>query len=202
MRNRALVLGVLAALLHGSAYTLYNWQIWTGASRPNAVSWAIWAAVAVINLVSFEKMTDRIKALQFWIGTLYSIATFLNALLVGTFSWPTTLEWSVAAIGGGSAFVLFYFRHAAIANLLIIVTAIIGMIPTASGVWVEPNLEAPVPWMLWSLAFGCTLTNLLTRTPSERTTARIKLGDWAWVPVFSMSIMIVLHLLIVPLCLR
>lgn len=201
-RHRALILGVAAASLHGSAYLIYNNQVSEGTSDPNVVSWFIWAMMAILNLTSFQKMTSWVKSLQFWIGTAGATGTFLFGWNQGVFEVPELWELGIVALGIASAFAQFKKRHAPIGNLLIVIAAAIGMVPTLIGVIDDPAKETFLPWIVWTFAFICTFLNVVLMTPEEEAEQAEKLKGFAWVPKFSTLTLLLLHAIIVPLSLR
>ena len=202
MRHRSLVLGLSAALLHGTAYILYNQQTMDGNSAPNPVSWGIWASLAALNMMSFKEMAGLVKTLQFVVGTFGAIATFVITIAVGSTAWPASWEWLIVALGIGSAIALFRFRNAPFANLLALAGALIGGIPTMIGVWTDPSKETPLAWILWVFAFVCTFINVLAMDDKERAQQREKLKNFSWVPGFTAGSLLCLHSLVLVLCLR
>ncbi len=202
MRNHSLALGILTALFHGAGYVLYNVQIQDGTSTPNPVSWGLWAIMAVLNMISYQKMTNWVKALQFWIGSVGAMLSFISIVFIGAVTWPTWWEWIVIALGTASAIALFASRHAPFANLLALAAGMVGMIPTLIGVIETPSNEAPIPWIMWTVAFACTLINVLSLNKEERNDREARLGAFTWVPAFNAGVMMLAHLAVVPLCLR
>lgn len=164
MQELTIALGLTAALLHGVAYILYNTQTKLGKSSPNAASWSVWAFLSVLNALSYREMSgDVIMALQFYIGSVACILTFLYVLTIGKFSKLKLKEWGLFALGLLATVVWWKFRSATAANMIVIVAFLISFIPTFEGVWRDPFKETPRPWTLWTLAFFATTTNVVLR---------------------------------------
>ena len=164
MQELTIALGLTAALLHGVAYVLYNVQTKMGKSSPNAASWSVWAFLATLNALSYREMSgDVVVALQFFTGSVACILTFLYVLTIGKFSKLKPKEWGLFALGLLATLVWWKFRSATGANMIVLVTFLISFIPTFEGVWRDPFKETPRSWMLWTLAFLVTTTNVVLR---------------------------------------
>ncbi|MFH1916626.1 MAG: hypothetical protein ABIJ21_05145 [Nanoarchaeota archaeon] len=145
-------LAVAAALLHVTGYTLYNVQSLTGRSKPNPVSWLIWAFLSALNAFSFSSMTDWVMALQFFAGTVANLVTFSILLFSGKIGWPKHNDlWSLA-IGLVAALVWWLFKTATGANFIIVIGLAVSFIPTIKGVWRDPKIETPLAWWFWTIA--------------------------------------------------
>lgn len=164
-----IALGVVAALLHGSAYVLYNIQTQLGSSSPNPVSWSIWAFIAIVNALSFRSMSrDIVSSLQFFTGSVACLCTVVYALYLGRYAWPTIYEWCIFVTGLLASVIWWRLRTATAANMIILGVFIISFIPTIEGVWNVPHREAPIPWILWTAAFGVTIVTIITRKAPRR----------------------------------
>lgn len=153
------ILGVIAALLHATAYGLYNVQTKKKTSTPNAVSWFIWALMAGLNASSFKEVTDTPHALQYMVGTFAAIATFVLALRWRSFDWPEPIEWSVLVLCLTSMALWYHYKDASIANATLLVSFFISFWPTLDGVWKDPYMETSLAWWVWTAAFTVNLTN-------------------------------------------
>jgi hypothetical protein len=153
------VLPVLAALANGVGFILYNQQSKAGTSTPNPVSWFIWAFLSVINLLSFRAMSDSIAALQFVVGTVGCIGTFFYVLAIGKFARPTPRELVVLIICLVAIVAGLGFGSAETSSLVVALGLFISWEPTISKVIKDPTSEEPLPWMLWTVAFGLTAIN-------------------------------------------
>lgn len=158
----SLVLGITAALLHGTAYFLYNVQTKLGQSNPNAASWSIWAFLSTLNALTFGASSgDFVATLQFYTGSVACILTFLYVLGIGKFAWPKRKDWGMFAIGLVATIVWWLSRSASAGNLIVLIAFVISFQPTLEGVWIDPINEKPLAWFLWSLALIATCTNVV-----------------------------------------
>ncbi|OGF26047.1 hypothetical protein A2303_04575 [Candidatus Falkowbacteria bacterium RIFOXYB2_FULL_47_14] len=160
----ATIFGVMAALLHGTSYFLYNLQAKSGKSTPNIASWGIWVFLAALNAFSFREMSgNTVLALQFFTGSGACALTFLYVLSIGKFARPKPREAVVLALGLFSAAVWWIFRSAAGANMIVLLALIISFFPTWEGVWRDPYKETPLTWVLWTAAYGFTIIAVIIK---------------------------------------
>lgn len=160
MESYSLLLGLVAAGMHTTAYILYNIQSKKGQSKPNAATWALWAFLVILNALTYQE-TSR----SFWLAFTYftsstaCILTFGYVWIIGRLEWPAWRDWlyaSLAAIGG---IVWLVYHQAAYANLIITGTILLSFEPTYRGVWKNPHKETPLPWWLWTLALVVIAVN-------------------------------------------
>lgn len=164
MHEATIFLAIFAALLHGTAFLLYNIQTKLGESEPNAVSWGIWAFLATLNAFSYRNMSgDMVATLQFFTGSVGCSLTFLYVLAIGKLSWPKPKEWAVFILGLVAAGVWWRFRNATGANMIGIMAVVISFVPTYEGVWKYPFKETPRSWVIWTAAFLITTVNVILR---------------------------------------
>ena len=156
------ILPIVAAILYLAAVVLYNIQILNGKSKPNAISWGIWALLAIVNAFSYGAMIDNwVAALQFFAGTIACIITFIVGLLKKSYEKPTNWQWAIAAICLVAIFVWILFRSATGANMVVLVAFVFSFIPTLTGVFNDPRKERSLPWAVWTAAFTVTLFNII-----------------------------------------
>ena len=160
MINLTIFLGVVAALLHGTAYVLYNLQAKAGSSVPNPASWVVWAFLSVLNASSFFSMSGFLPSLQFLTGSAACITTLIYVIFIGKLSWPTEKEWVILMLGLLGAIVWWEFRSATGGNLITTAAFIISSVPTISGVKENPFKETSRPWTIWTIASIATSINV------------------------------------------
>ncbi|MFA4845943.1 MAG: hypothetical protein WC654_05280 [Patescibacteria group bacterium] len=153
------ILGVAAALLCAIGYIIYNVQSKKNDSKPNAVSWFIWAIMAVLNTSSFAVVTDIPHALQYMVGTFAAITTFLLALYWRRFNWPEPIEWFVLVFCLIVMGLWGSLNDASLANATILVPFLISFWPTFDGARRNPHKETPLAWSVWTAAFAVSLLN-------------------------------------------
>lgn len=154
-------LGFFAALLHGTAYVLYNLQMKKGDVKPNVVSWFIWAFMAGLNFLSFAQVTSFAHALQYAVGTLATIVTFVLALLWGKFDWPSRKEATVLVICLLAVWVWKRTDDPGAANAVFLAAFVVSFYPTFVDIYEDPLKARPFPWIVWTAAFAVNLTNNL-----------------------------------------
>lgn len=167
MRYVTFALGVTAALLHGYAYWLYCRQAKIGISRPKSASWSVWAFLATLNALSFTGMNgDLVIGLQFFMGSIACIITFTYMLFLGRLAWPRGRERLYFTLGLLASVTWWMFEDSAgaiMANMIVLAAFLISFKPTFSAVRRDPFVETARPWVLWTIAFGITIANIVLR---------------------------------------
>ncbi|GMU74355.1 MAG: hypothetical protein AMXMBFR44_5520 [Candidatus Campbellbacteria bacterium] len=155
MNDWSVLLPILAALIHGTGFVLYNVQTKLGKSEPNPVSWFLWAFLATLNALSFSAMSDPVAALQFLTGSIGCILTFLYVLFIGKLRWPKGGEWVMFTIGLG-AIAAWKLSGPTFANMILVLGVVWSFVPTAVGVWRDPRRERSTAWWFWTVASALT----------------------------------------------
>ncbi len=134
-----------------------------GHSKPNVVSWVLWTFLALLNALSYREMSGNLVAtLQFYTGTIACIVTTCYVAIIGKFSLKISKkEFRLFILGLFAIVVWWIFRSATGANMIVLLAAILSAIPTYEGVRKDPFKERSLPWMLWTIAFGVTSTNVV-----------------------------------------
>lgn len=167
MEHIYLWLGVVAALLHGTAYIVYNWQVLTGKSQPQSASWGVWALLAILNAFLFRDIVvNWFSALQFFVGTVGAIGTFLVAWWYGKLKRPTGEERVLLGVCLFGVVVWKVFHSAEWASILVLSVIIVSFMPTITAVWKDPHVDKVIAWWIWTAGFGVTTANLALQ--SER----------------------------------
>ena len=164
MFDTALVLGLTAALLNGTAFVLYSIRTKSGDSKPNPVSWFIWAGLSTMNAFTFQEVSGSIAVtLQFFVGSAGCILTFLYVLVIGKVDWPEWNDVWCLVFGLLAAVVWWEFRSAAGGNALVVLAFVISFIPTYGGVLRDPFKEKPLPWVVWTVGFLTATVNVFVQ---------------------------------------
>ena len=157
----SILLAVLAAVLHGTAYTIYLTQIYSGESVPNSASWSVWAFLSVLNAFSFARASGNwLKGLQFFTGAVMCLVVFAYSLWAGHFAPLTGLGYAVLILSL-IACLIWRMTRAAYASVAVAVILLISSVPTVTGVWQNASVEHQLPWWLWTTAFCLTFANVL-----------------------------------------
>ena len=149
------VLPLVASAIHALGFWRYNSQAKAGSSKPNFVSWAIWAFLASLNALSFRAITSSVVAATPFVGAVGCIGTFIHALVTGKFEWPDWKEWAILAISLVTV-VVWKFYSPLYANLVLVSAFVFSCWPSWKGVWKNPTKEKALPWLLWGSAYGLT----------------------------------------------
>ena len=149
------VLPSVASATHALGFWMYNSQAKAGKSKPNFVTWFIWALLASLNALSFMAITSFVVAAQIFVGAIGCIGTFVNALVTGKFEWPGWKEWVILPISLVTIAV-WKFYNPLYANLVLISALVLSFWPSWEGVWADPTKEKSLPWFLWGGAYALT----------------------------------------------
>lgn len=172
-----MLLGITAALLHGSAYLLYAMQTKVGRSSPKSASWGVWVFITILNALTFNVMSANwVVALQFFAGSLGCTALFFYMLVTGKLKWPTPKEWGIVGIGVVATMVWVIFKNAAYANLIIAFAIAIPFKPMYEELWHDPSKETPRSWILWTLAFLVTTVNVVVNWQGQPLSLVVPIG--------------------------
>jgi len=156
-----LLLAVVAAFLHGTAYVAYNWQVLSGHSEPKTASWGVWALLAALNAFLFRDIVvNWTSGLQFFIGTIGAISTFCIAWWYGKLRRPAGDEWWYLFVCAIGVVIWKIFHSAEWASILVLFVIAASFNPTFIGVWENPFSEKSAAWWIWTSAFGVTVLNL------------------------------------------
>lgn len=150
----ALILGLLAGLIHLSAFLVYNRQMLKGTSAPNTATWLLWSFIVIINSATYIVMCDDwVKGIITIVSSVACVGTFVFALFKGKLSKLNA--WDTAAFVVGFAVMVLWilFKNTTFAHLLLQSCFIISVIPTYRGVIQNPKNEKWIPWFMWSSAY-------------------------------------------------
>ena len=162
MEETSFLLGLVSAILHGSAYVLYNIQTQLGKSRPNPASWGIWMVLSTLNAFTYREVAVSVLAtLQFYTGSIACIGTFIYVLAIGKLARPSSRDMLYLVLGGLATVVWLVFKSAVLGNMIILAAFVISFQPTLEGVWSDPHKEEPLAWILWSGAFIASMVNAI-----------------------------------------
>jgi hypothetical protein len=169
VRRRHVFLSILATVLSGLAYVSYLLQVYSGTSVPNPASWTVWAFLATLNAFSYWKASgDALASSQFFLGSGLCISVFGYSLVGGKFSKLGESEIVVLVFCLVITIVWLATESASYANFLVAVVTLYSAYPTIVGVKNSPSIEAPLPWIIWTIAFTVTTINVARRYNGRR----------------------------------
>lgn len=161
-------LAIIAAVLHGTAYCIYVFQVYGGDSVPNPASWTVWMILATLNALTFWKGSkSALATAQFFTGAVASAIVWAYSLVADRFTPLDTMGWIVLL---SCLIVIIIWKStgkATYANIVIGIILIVSFVPTVLGVWKDPSVEEALPWGIWTLAFLATTINGFRRRREE-----------------------------------
>jgi membrane-associated HD superfamily phosphohydrolase len=155
----SIVLGIGAGMIQLYAYWLYNKHV----TRPNAVSWGLWAFAAVLEMGSYLAMTeDLVKNILPIACALASIWIFAKAMIKHQFAKPDHKDmvvfWADIAIT-----IVWLMTSALLANVLFLALSFISFIPLLRSVRRGDTDEQALPWAIWTVAYSLMLVSVALR---------------------------------------
>jgi glucan phosphoethanolaminetransferase (alkaline phosphatase superfamily) len=181
----------VGSLIFLVAFVIYNKDILRGNTRPNIVTWSLFALITLINSTSYISMTgDLVKSvLAFTDFFVCAIITFF-ILFKGYYSKLSIFEKLVIVFSAASIFAWVIFRSATFANLLLQPGYILAFIPTYVNAYKNPLTERALPWFLWAFSFILSIIVVIMR------------WEGAWQDIVNPSIALLLHFGVGMLALR
>ena len=162
--NLAVLLGIVAGLLHILAFVLYNKQMLQGTSKPNTATWTLWTFLTVLNVSSYAVMSgDWVKTILPLVSSIACIFTFLFSLYKGKLSKVDPWDGLALGIGIISGLVWWHYKSATYANLILQSSIAVSFVPTYRGVWKNPLKEKALPWYIWSSAYILSIAVITLR---------------------------------------
>ncbi len=168
LETLTVALGLVAATMHGTGYLIYNRQAKRGTSKPNIVSWTIFALLAIINVFNYATMTgDMVATSQFIIGTFACLCTFGHVVLKGRFYKPGLADWLVFTLCLSAIAVWRACESPTYANQIVAAAYALSLSLTLFGVRRDKSRETPLAWWVWASSFVVTLVNLSLRGKAQ-----------------------------------
>lgn len=160
----SVTLGIAAGVTQLVGYAAYaKYTRATGAS-----SWLIWTMSAVVDGISYATVThhDWVKVILPAVCALACICTFAYLLYKGRLGRLEVWDYVVLVIDAGITVWWLRAGSAVIANLLYQVSTMISFGPIVKDQVRNKYREHPVPWLLWTLAYGLMFGSVLLRLDS------------------------------------
>ncbi|MFA5942102.1 MAG: hypothetical protein WC798_00300 [Candidatus Paceibacterota bacterium] len=156
----SVVLGFAAGAVQLVGYFIYN----RGAGEKiNTGSWSIWALGGIVDLASYSVLTgDWVKNILPAACAVAAISTFCYAIVKKRFSWPDKTDWAFVG-ADGAVTVIWAFTNVVIASLLYQVSTVLSFLPMFRGQLAGREVERPLPWLIWTLAYSLLLVSVLLR---------------------------------------
>lgn len=154
-----IILIIISSILTASAVVPYIVNIFRGKTKPRISSWIIWSVLsAVIGVAALSEGQ--------YPTAILSLASSISSILVVIFSWENGDRQIghfdiICLIGAISGIILWaIFSSPTIAVLAIIVTSIIGGVPTIIHSWNRPCEETELTYAMYLVGSICTLLTI------------------------------------------
>lgn len=158
-------IAVLGSLISSGAAALYVRSILRGESRPQRVTWWVWAVSAVVVAASYLASAEEVQWALF-LPVSYAVETVIIALLAiryGTGGWS---RFDLLCIGTAIASLGVWYVTASpfLAVLMNLVVDGAGAVPTVAKVVRDPGGEQSAAWLLTATGALLTLMAIEERT--------------------------------------
>ncbi len=159
-----LSISILSGIIQFTGYLIYARKVVFGSIRPNAASWSVWAFGAVIESVSYIYLSqDILKNILPIVCALSAILLFLMCLIRGYFTKITSFETAVVVADVIITIIWALTGSPFVANVLLVLTAVISFVPIITAVYKNPTYERAFPWFVWTVAYVLQLTVVIAR---------------------------------------
>jgi hypothetical protein len=161
-------LGVLIGVIHLLGYWIYYKGSHSKENpiRPEPMSWLIWAFGSFVNLASYSLLSgDMVKDILPLVCSLACVYIFVDQWIQrGKKLEKMTKEGiSMFSLDAGSMFIGFITRSALVANICCQIGTVASFIPMLRATAKDPTREKPLPWIIWSIAYGLDVILVISR---------------------------------------
>lgn len=130
--------------------------------QPNPATWTLWAVLAILNGINYLVLTQSItQSLQVLGASALNTLVAVIALFKGKYQ-PLSKKDALPALLAITAGIAWWLSgQAAHASYLLGAAFVAGILPTFRSVSEKPNSEPWLPWALFTIAYGCSLTSVI-----------------------------------------
>lgn len=150
----SIALSLLTGCLYIVGYTLYNYGVLKGHSKPSSATWLIWSSIALVNMASYFKASeDWWKSVIPLLDLVLCALTFIIVFVRSKFKRPDFYDFLALLVAVAAVVIWELFGSATQANVVVNVAIAIGLIPTWRGIMQRTNSEHSLPWIIWTMAY-------------------------------------------------
>ncbi|MEI6659937.1 MAG: hypothetical protein WCK91_00760 [bacterium] len=168
MDTSLLIVIILAHLL---GYLLYIRGVVGSKITPNTTTWSLLVISVALDIPTYFYGVGHdatLKTVLPVVDCIGALSVWIFAFTRGKFERPDRWDLSIA-LCQIVALAIWKFNHAPMdANLWLQAAGIIAFIPIIRGVYSGQDVERPLPWMLWSMAFGLEAVIVSRHSPEWR----------------------------------
>lgn len=162
--DKILMLGIFSGILQFIGYCVYTHNVSKDKIKPNPASWLIWAYGNILVCLSYLFLVDGnltfaaeilpivcsitcvIVAIYFMIiGKFRPLVSFEKKIIF--FDLCVTLIWA------SSEFLGLDILPVGAIHILLLLSTVMSFIPLYKEVFVDPTVEKPKAWFIWSFAY-------------------------------------------------
>ncbi len=164
------LLSVAAAFLQAVGYLIYIRMSLRHTVKPNGSTWLMFGyGVSLLTILEWDAGADPVLLLLPLVCAVLAVVTAYICWRRGTISWPKDWEDRAAFIADlvltflyvvtaylASADTVTEVQKTTALNVFLIAsnaTAFTSFAPLVRGVWLEPSVEKPAPWTVWTFAY-------------------------------------------------
>ncbi len=161
--DTAIFFAVVSGLLQILGYIVYNFKVRKSGMEPDSASWGIWTFGSLMNMLSYATLTnDWVKDILPIACSVSCIVTFVIMLRRGQMHWPDMTGWMMFLVDLVIT-IIWYFTSATEASLLYQIGTVASYVPMVIGVKNGTDKEDPLPWFIWTLAYGIFMISVMLR---------------------------------------
>ena len=161
------IFAVLSSIVAVSCFIPYIIDIFKGTTKPHSYTWLIWTILQTVGVVAMIKGGAGIGVSSLVIGAVLCGFVFILSLFYGTHN--IKIFDKICLIGAFMAIGIYIFLHSALFSVMIVViTDLIGFLPTIRKTYDEPYTETTLTYILSSLSslFALGALSIFTFTTS------------------------------------
>ncbi len=152
----SLVLGVIG-------YSGYIVDTYKGKTKPNRVSWSLWALAALVTLISQQQLHGGIQLLYTVMQVILPLSIFVASFKDKKAFWKlTTFDLLCGLLSVIGLILLFFAKQPLLALWLGIFSDFTASLPTLMKCYTDPETES---WKTYALAATSSLIAVLTVKP-------------------------------------
>jgi len=164
----SLALGILIGVIHLLGYWIYYRESHAekDAIKPEPMSWMLWTFGSLVNLFSYSILSgDLVKDILPFVCSVACILIFIDQWKArGRRLEKVTKEGlSMLSLDVISLVVGCLTMSALVTNISCQVGTVATYVPIIMSTDKEPTREKPLPWILWSLAYGLDVILVIAR---------------------------------------
>jgi hypothetical protein len=133
-------------------------------TNPNIASWSIWAFGSIVNLLTYASMSnDLVKDILPAVCSLACLVIYISYLRQGKFEVPRFIDILIFSTDIMATIVWLTTSSPLVGNMACQASLILSFIPIIRETIKDSKKERPLPWIIWSMAYGLDIILVIAR---------------------------------------